>query len=179
MLFEDDMSKQEEPQPTRRRLPLILLMVILVLAVVGGGGFLAWQLLAPSSLTANGSPSGGSPAQATQATSTGLEPGKGTPPAVAAEVRQQVAQKLHLSVSQLQAQLQSGTPIETLAAHVGMSQDQWQTFVLDTYQTAYDHAVSAGAVTQQQADHDMQNIRRYPLSALDEWVTGDCLGTSS
>jgi hypothetical protein len=90
-----------------------------------------------------------------------------------------VAQQLQLSVSQLQAQLQAGTPIETLATRVGLSQEQWHTFVLDTYQAAYDHAVSAGAVTQQQADHDMHNIRLYPLSALDEWVTGDCLGISS
>lgn len=178
MLFDDDVSKQEEPQHLKRRLPLILLSAILVLAIVGGGGVLAWQLLATSSFTANGSPSG-SAAQATQATASGSQQGKGTPPAVAAEVRQQVAQQLQLSVSQLQAQLQAGTPIETLATRVGMSQEQWHTFVLDTYQTAYDHAVSAGAVTQQQADHDMHNIRLYPLSALDEWVTGDCLGISS
>jgi hypothetical protein len=177
-MLESDMSKQEEPQHARSRLPLILLMVTLILAV-GGGGFLAWQLLAPPGLTAIGSPSGGPASQATQATATGSQQGKGTPPAVAAEVRQQVAQQLQLSVSQLQAQLQAGTPIETLATRVGMSQEQWHTFALDTYQTAYDHAVSAGEVTQQQADHDMHNIRQYPLSALDEWVTGDCLGSAS
>ena len=178
MMFEDNMSKLEEPQHTKRRLPLILLMAVLVLAVVGGGGVLAWQLLAQPGLTSNGSPSGGPAAQATQAT-TGSQQGKGTPPPVAAEVRQQMAQQFQLSVSQLQAQLRAGTPIETLATRVGLSQDQWHTFALDTYQTAYDHAVSAGEVTQQRADHDMQNIRHYPLSALDEWVTGDCLGTSS
>ena len=177
-MFDDDVRRQEESQHTKRRLPLILLIAILILAV-GGGGVLAWQVFSSPGFTANGSPAGPPAAQASQTTATGSQQGKGTPPTVAAEVRQQVAQQFQLSVSQLQAQLQAGTPIETLAMHAGMSQEQWHTFVLDSYQAAYGHAVSAGEVTQQRADHDMHKITLYPLSALDAWVTGDCLGTSS
>jgi hypothetical protein len=177
-MFDDDVRRQEELQHTKRRLPLIFLSAILILAV-GGGGVLAWQLLSSPSFMANGSPAGPPATQASQTTVPGSQQGKGTPPTIAAEVRQQVAQQFQLSVSQLQAQLQSGTPIETLAMQAGMSQERWRTFVIDAYQSAYDHAVSVGAVTQQRADHDMHNIRLYPLSALDGWVTGDCLGTSS
>jgi hypothetical protein len=90
-----------------------------------------------------------------------------------------VAQQLHLSVDQLTAKLQSGISIESLVTQQGMSSAQWHTFVINTYQAAYNSAVSARKVVQGRADNDMHHIRAYPPDALDGWVTMDCLGTTA
>ena len=104
---------------------------------------------------------------------------KGTPPEVANIVRQQVAQKLHLSVDQLTTKLQSGVSIEALAAQQGMSPGEWRTFVIATYQAAFEQVVNARKLAQVLADRYMHNIRLYPPDALDNWVTMDCLGSAS
>lgn len=150
----------------RLLLPLILLLIV-------GIGLLSWfvftrQTSAPSSVNIN-------PHFNTTVTSVS----KGTPSEVATLVRQQVAQKFHLTVDQLTTQLQSGTAIASLAEQQGMSADAWRTFVLATYQAAYNQAVSAGKLTQARADHDMQNIRTYPPDALNNWITNDCLGITA
>lgn len=152
-----------------------LLFVIGVLLVVGLG-LLGWQVFMhqPSSAPSNTV----STNTHFSATSTSVS-SKGTPPEVATIVRQQIAQQLHLSVDQLTARLQAGTPIETLAVQQGMSADGWRTFVLATYQSAYNQAVSAGQLPQASADHDMRNIRAYPPDALNTWVTNDCLGITA
>jgi hypothetical protein len=175
------MEKYDLPERERRRRnlwPFLLLIVVLLLA---GGGLFAWLMVArqpaqPSLVSTNPHFS----ATAQSSTTTGQSPAsaKGTPPAVANDVRQRVAQRLHLSVDQLTAKLQSSIAIDSLAAQQGMSSDAWRTFVLATYQAAYEKEVRAGNVAQARADHDMRNIRSYPLDALNSWVTSDCLGVT-
>ena len=150
--------------------PRLLLLISLLLVV--GLGLLGWQVFArqtpaPSSVSTN-----------PHFSATSAPVSKGTPPEVANAVRQQVAQKLQLSVDQLTTKLQAGVPIESLAAQQGMSADAWRTFVIATYQAAYDQAVSTGKLTQARADHDMHSIRSYPPDALNGWVTNDCLGVT-
>ena len=152
--------------------PRLLLLIGLLLVV--GLGLLGWQIFAHQA----SAPSNNINTNAHfRATSTSVS--KGTPPGVANIVRQQVAQKLQLSVDQLIARLQAGTPIETLAAQQDIPADTWRTFVITTYQAAYNQAVSAGQLTQARADHDMRNIRSYPPDALNAWVTNDCLGITA
>ena|SRR5258707_14424446 len=151
--------------------PRLLLLIGLLLVV--GIGLLGWlifarQTPAPSSVGTN-----------PHFSATSAPVSKGTPPEVASTVRQQVAQKLHLTVEQLTAKLQAGVPIESLATQQGMSPDAWRTFVIATYQAAYDQAVSTGKLTQAQADHDMHNIRAYPPDALNGWATNDFLGVTA
>jgi hypothetical protein len=153
--------------------PRLWLLLIGVLLVVGLG-LLGWQVFAHQVSTPSNTMSTNTHFSAT------LTPvSKGTLPEVASRVRQQVAQQLQLSADQLTARLQAGTPIETLATQQGMSADEWRTFVITTYQAAYNQAVSAGQLTQARADHDMRNIRSYPPDALNSWVTNDCLGITA
>lgn len=167
------MIKNTSTEPEQKKSGTRLLLFIGPLLVVGLG-LLGWQVFvrqtpAPSNVSTN---------PHFRATST-LISSKGTPPEVANVVRQQVAQKLHLSVDQLTTKLQAGVAIESLAAQQGISAEAWRTFVLTTYQTAYNQAVSSGQVTQARADHDMHNIRAYPPAALNGWVTNDCLGVTA
>jgi hypothetical protein len=160
----DPQQKKGGPRP---------LMLIGLLFVVGLG-LLGWQVFAHQASAPSNTISTNSHFNATSTSGS-----KGTPPEVANIVRQQVAQKLQLSVDQLTVKLQAGTPIETLAEQQGMSADAWRTFVIATYQAAYNQAVSAGQLTQARADHDMRNIRSYPPDALNSWVTNDCLGITA
>lgn len=150
------------------------LLLLIGLLLVVGLGLLGWQVFARQASTP---PNAISTNAHFSTTSTSVS--KGTPPEIATLVRQQVAQKLQLSVAQLTARLQAGTPIETLAVQQGMSADAWRTFIITTYQVAYSQAVSAGQLTQARADHDLRNIRAYPPDALNAWVTNDCLGETA
>lgn len=158
---------QQKKGGPRLLLPICLLLVM-------GLGLLGWQVFAHRA-------SAPSTTLNTNAhfSATSTPASKGTPSEVANIVRQQVARKLHLSVDLLTARLQAGTPIETLAAQQGISADAWRTFVIVTYQAAYNQAVSAGQLTRARAEHDMRNIRSYPPDALNTWVTNDCLGETA
>jgi hypothetical protein len=168
------MEEYDMPERERQRRnvwPFLLLIAVLLLA---GGGLFVWLVIAsqppqPSSVTTTSHFS--STTQPSAAAG-----GKGTPPTVAGDVKQQVAQQLRLSVGQLTTKLQSGVAIDSLAAQQGMSSDAWRAFVIATYQAAYEKEVRAGYVTQARADHDMHNLRSYPLDALNTWATNDCLG---
>lgn len=166
-MTKDNFTESEHQQ--KRGWPRLLLLTILLLVV--GSGLLVWQVFARQ--TPQASSISNNPHFSAQSSPPAS---KGTPPEVANIVRQQVAQKLLLSVDQLATKLQSGVSIEALAAQQGMSPGEWHTFVITTYQAAYEREVRAGKVTQARADHDMRNIRSYPLDALNGWVTNDCLG---
>jgi hypothetical protein len=162
-------SVVQEQQPKKGwRFHLLFIALVLIVGI----GLLTWQVLTrqtASTSSVSNNPHFSSSGQATTVS-------KATPPVVANDVRQQVAQKLHLPVDQLTTKLQSGVLIESLATQQGMSTDGWRTFVIATYQAAFNKEVSAGKVTQAQADHYMHNISSYPFDALNGWVTNDCLG---
>ena len=171
------MKKHDFTEPEQRQKkgwPLLLFLIVLLL--LAGIGLFAWLVFAGQTPQASNISTNPHFSATTQSSAT---TGKGTPPEVANDVRQQVAQKLHLSLDQLTAKLQSGVPIDSLATQQGISADSWRAFVIATYQAAYEREVSAGKVTQVRADHDMRNIRSYPLDALNGWVTNDCLGVTT
>ena len=167
-MTKDDFTEPEQQQ--KKDWSLLLLLIGLLIVV--GSGLLAWQVFARQ--TPQASSISNNPHFSAQSSPPA---GKGTPPEVANVVRRQVAHKLHLSVDQLMTKLQSGVSIEALAAQQGMSPGEWHTFVIATYQAAFEQAVSAGKLAQARADRYMHNIRSYPPDALDNWVTMDCLGT--
>ena len=166
-MTKDNFTEPEQQQ--KRGWPRLLLITSLLLVI--GSGLLAWQVFARQ--TPQASSISNNPHFSAQSSPPAS---KGTPPEVANIVRQQVAQKLHLSVDQLTTKLQSGVSIEALAAQQGMPPGQWRTFVIATYQAAFEQAVHAGKLAQARADRYMHNIRSYPPDALDNWVTMDCLG---
>ena len=169
-MTKDDFTEPEQQQ--KKGWLRILLLISLLLVV--GIGLLAWQVFARQ--TPQASSISNNPHYSAQSSPPA---NKSTPPQVANVVRQQVAQKLHLSVDQLTTKLQAGVSIEALAAQQGMSPGQWRTFVIATYQAAFEQAVSAGKLTQARADRYMHSIRLYPPDALDNWVTMDCLATAT
>jgi hypothetical protein len=169
-MTKDDFIEPEQQQKKGRTRILFLAGLLLVVGI----GLLAWQVFArqtPQTSSISNNPHFS--AQSSPPAS------KSTPPEVANVVRQQVAQKLHLSVDQLTTRLQSGVSIEALAAQQGMTPDEWRTFVIATYQAAFEQAVNAGKLTQARAERFMHSIRLYPPDALDNWVTMDCLATAT
>ena len=171
-MAKDDFTEPEQQQQQKKGRTRILLLIGLLLVV--GSGLLAWQVFARQ--TPQASSISNNPHFSVQSSPPAS---KGTPPEAANVVRQQVAQKLHLSIDQLTTKLQSGVSIEALATQQGMSPGEWRTFVIATYQAAFEQAVNAGKLTQARADRYMHSIRLYPPDALDNWVTMDCLGRAS
>src|SRR5947209_7961276 len=157
-------------QKQQKKGRLFLFLLVGVLFVVGIGVLTWWQIFGQQMPHASG-------INNNTHFSTSTPVSKNTPPEVASDVRQHVAQQLHLSVDQLTAKLQSGVSIKSLAMQQGMSSAQWHTFVIDTYQAAYNRDVSAGKLEQARADNDMRHLRSNPPDALGGWVTMECLGT--
>ncbi len=78
------------------------------------------------------------------------------------DLTNQVAQGLHLSTSQLQAQLQAGKSLNDIAAAQHVSASQLHTIVTNALQSTLQKAVAAGDLTQQQANKFMQFAQNHP-----------------
>ena len=78
------------------------------------------------------------------------------------DMTSQVAQGLHLSAGQLQAQLKEGKSLNDIAAAQHVSSSQLHTIVMNALQSALTKAVSAGDLTQQQANQFMQYVQNHP-----------------
>ena len=73
-----------------------------------------------------------------------------------------VAKGLNLSTSQLQSDLESGKSLSQIASAQNVSSSQLQTIVKSAVQDALNKAVSAGAITQTQANDFMQRFNNNP-----------------
>ncbi len=78
------------------------------------------------------------------------------------DLTNQVAQGLHLSADQLQAQLQAGKSLDEIAAAQHVSSSQLQTIETNALQRTLQKAVAAGDLTQQQANQFMQYAQNHP-----------------
>src|SRR6266699_270614 len=78
------------------------------------------------------------------------------------DLTNQVAQGLHLSADQLQAQLQAGKSLDDIAAAQHVSSSQLQTIETNALQSTLQKAVAAGDLTQQQANKFMQFAQNHP-----------------
>lgn len=78
------------------------------------------------------------------------------------QITAQVAQGLHLTSSQLQAQLKSGKSLSDVATAQHVSSSQLHTIVMNAVQSALNKAVSNGDVTKQQATTFMQALQSHP-----------------
>src|SRR5260370_22015524 len=74
----------------------------------------------------------------------------------------QVAQGLHLSADQLQAQLQAGKSLDDIAAAQHVSSSQLQTIETNALQSTLNKAVAAGDLAQQQANQFIQYAQNHP-----------------
>jgi polyhydroxyalkanoate synthesis regulator phasin len=78
------------------------------------------------------------------------------------QIESQVAQGLHLSVSQLQSDLKSGMTLKQVASQQGVSTTQLRTLVQNSIQSAANQAVHDGNLTQAQANDFMQYLQKHP-----------------
>jgi hypothetical protein len=73
-----------------------------------------------------------------------------------------IASGLHLSVSQLQADLQSGQTLSQIAGAQKVAASQLSTLVLNAVQSTLDQARQAGDITQSQETAFLQFLRSHP-----------------
>lgn len=77
-------------------------------------------------------------------------------------VESQIASGLHLSTSQLQADLHKGMTLEQIAKAQNVTTTQLHTIVLNAIQNAVNQAVSDGNITQQQGNAFMSYLQNHP-----------------
>jgi len=92
------------------------------------------------------------------------------------DLTNQVAQGLHLSVDQLQAQLKAGKSLDEIAAAQHVSSSQLHTIVMNALQSTLNKAVAAGDLTQQQANQFMQYVQNHP-KMVDQLLSHHFKGT--
>ena len=167
----------------RTRTVLNIISGLAVLLLIAGLAYAGLHVLAArdrGSASAPSSPRSSSSGQpgpviAQPGQPTGAPPGKsqggGYSAAFIATLKQRVAERLHLSVDQITAQVSSGKQIADVAAAQGVSAGQLHTIILDAYQAAFGQAVTDGTYTQAQADQYMSGYRGRTASALNGTIT--------
>lgn len=80
-----------------------------------------------------------------------------------------VASGLHMSASQLQADLQNGQTLAQIANAQKISESQLHTVVLNAVQNTLTQARQAGKITQSQEDAFMQYLQKHP-AVVNHWL---------
>ena len=168
----------------RTRTVLNIISGLAVLLLVAGLAYAGLHVLATrdrGSASAPSSPRSSSsgqpgpviaqPGQQPTGAPAGKGQGGGYSAAFIATLKQRVAERLHLSVDQITAQVSSGKQIADVAAAQGVSAGQLHTIILDAYQAAFGQAVMDGTYTQAQADQYMSGYRGRTASALNGTIT--------
>ena len=168
--FAEPPDLRKKPQRrSGRRLPILLLILGCVI-VIGGGSALLWQLVAHQSDPGVGTPGSAqnrptSPASAKQERPLNNCSG-GFPPGYNDTLRQQFAQGIHLSVTQVTNELKAGKSLTELAAEQGIASNQLFTLELHAYQVADDSMVTIGCMNQYSANLDVQRYRNAGAAQL-------------
>jgi hypothetical protein len=181
---------QNRPQRRSRRGLAALLLLLGCVIIVGVVAIVAWQALAQHTPSPSLSAPGTNEPTKGNATGNALPPGWNDPAIYWQTIRTQVAQGLHLSATQITAQLQAagvtstatpastsknvapdpGAPMTNLAAQQGISTDQLRTLELNALQTACNTMVTQGKLTQADADQRMQVFRSWDQGTLNWYV---------
>lgn len=148
----NDIVVHVAPRRVKWRYQSLLLICIIVV-----GSVLVWQIAAHA-----GSGGGSGPAAAPSSPAADNS-GPLTPPVPLRAtydefVKDQVAQRLHLTVAQVTVQLRADpTPdLREVGKQQGLAQDRLYRLVLGALQTADDQMVTSGVWTQRQADEEQQ-----------------------
>jgi len=84
-------------------------------------------------------------------------------------IRDQIAQGLHLSTDQLEAQLNAGKTLSEIAVTQGVSASQLQTIVTNAFQSSFQPTVNSGNLTQKQVDTLVKRMLKQPKT-LDRFL---------
>jgi hypothetical protein len=151
---------------SRWGLPMLLLGLIIV---IGGGSVLAWQVVSHQPMSGN-RPNRSSAASDQK----GPPPGDcshGTQPHYNNILMQQVAQGLHLTVTQVAAEIRSGKKIADVAAEQRVSPDQLFSLEIQAYQSANNWLISLGCMNTYAANRDVQSYRDTGASQVNATFT--------
>jgi len=157
----------------KRLLYIIIGAIVLVLVAIGIGIFVILPNIASADTSQKATP--------TPTTTTTKKAGNGINKILkqyAPDIKNQIAQGLHLTPDQLTAQLQSGKTLTDIATAQNVSSTQLQTIVGNALQTALQPAVDAGTLTQQQLTRLIKKAQTNP-QMLDRLLGGKAskLGT--
>jgi len=160
----------------KRLLYIIIGAIVLVLVAIGIGVFVILPNIASADTSQKATPT-----PTTSATTTTKPAGNGINKILkqyAPDIKNQIAQGLHLTSDQLTAQLQSGKTLTDIATAQNVSSTQLQTIVGNALQTALQPAVDAGTLTQQQLTRLIKKAQTNP-QMLDRLLGGKAskLGT--
>jgi flagellar basal body-associated protein FliL len=159
----------------KRLLYIIIGAIVVVLVAIGIGIFVILPNIASADTSQKATPT------PTTATTTTKTAGNGINKILkqyAPDIKNQIAQGLHLTSDQLTAQLQSGKTLTDIATAQNVSSTQLQTIVGNALQTALQPAVDAGTLTQQQLTRLIKKAQTNP-QMLDRLLGGKAskLGT--
>ncbi|HVU65972.1 MAG TPA: hypothetical protein VHD63_02535 [Ktedonobacteraceae bacterium] len=177
---------QNKPQRRSRRGPAVLLLLLGGAIIVAVVAIVAWQTLVPHT----SSPGSSATAKSHQSGNP-VPPGWNDPAIYWQIIRTQVARGLHLSVTQITAQLQAagatstatpaltskndaapspGAAMTNLAAQQGLSTDQLRALELNALQTACNTLVAQGKLTQTDASQRIQEFSGWDQGTLNWYV---------
>jgi hypothetical protein len=154
--YEKTKNRAGDRTMQKRTLYFIIGGVVLALIVIGIGVF----VLLPTITSANA----GSVATATP-TVIATPKGNGVAKIVkqyTPEIKNQVAQSLHMTADQLTAQLQAGQTLSAIATAQKVSSTQLQTIVANAIQTALQPAVDSGQLTSKQVSNLVKRYQNNP-----------------
>ena len=138
---------------TKRILYILIGAIVVVLIAVGVGVF----VLLPKITSAN-SPQATPTPVATTKTKTKQTTEAGIVKEYGPDIRNQIAQGLHLTPEQLTTELRSGQTLDQIATTQGVSSTQLTTLISSSVTSGLQPAVTAGTLTQKQVDN---LVKRY------------------
>lgn len=169
-MFHDEY--EEFPRRSGKRWLLLSLAGVLLvgLAALLLWQFRLWQMNPGGRTTVKGT---------TTASSTiAVKEGQPDPPIYWQTIEENIAQGLHLTVTQVKASLQpppgqrDSLGIAHVASEQGVSETQLRPIEINAIQKGHDLLVRMGILTQQGSDQGMQTVRHWDQATLDDHVTG-------
>jgi len=178
---QDLQTLRHRPQRRKKRSVFSLFGVLGTIIIVTTLAFVGWQILG------NGqhNPSSPHPGGKTGANTSATIVGDNDPAVYWSTLKQQIAEGLRLSVSDVQSKVQSASsadgsglksggssspPIVAIAAQQNISGSQWHTVEINALQRADQALVGIHTLTQRQADQRVQDARSWTQDNLDGYI---------
>ena len=153
---------------SRRTLYILMGAIAVILLAIGIGVAVFWPSI--TSATAGQTPTP-TPTPIVSVTGTAKPTVAKILKQYAPDIKNQIAQGLHLTPDQLTTQLQAGKTLSDIATTQKISASQLQTVVGNALQTSLQPAVTDGTLTQRQLDRLIKKYQNNP-SLLDHLLGG-------
>jgi hypothetical protein len=142
----------------RRILYIIGGAIVLVLILIG----ISVLVIMPAITSANNTQASATPTITASPTPANRNPYAQYLKQYGPDIKNQIAQGLHLTADQLTTQLKAGQSLSSIATAQGISATQLQTIITNAFQTGLKPAVDAGNLTQKQVDVLVKRMQNNP-----------------